>query len=269
MWKPLFAASAVLLSTACAPAPPPADSPDSWPPGRIVDLTHPFDERTIYWPTAEPFRLQVGSRGVTEAGYYYEANSFSAAEHGGTHLDAPIHFARHRWRTDEIPLERLMGPGLMVDVSDRALADRDYLVSVDDLERWESANGHMPPESILLFRTGYGPFWPDPVQYLGTDLKGEEGVAALHFPGLSPEAARWLVSEREISAVGIDTPSIDYGQSKLFESHQVLFEANIPAFENVALTGELPATGFDVVALPMKIRGGSGGPLRIVALLPE
>ncbi len=247
---------------------PPASPPNVWTVGKIVDLTHPFDETTIYWPTAEPFHLKIETRGVSEAGFYYEANSFAAAEHGGTHLDAPSHFAKDHWRNDQIPLEKLMGAAVVVDVSRKALQDADYLIGVDDLREWESANGRLPQGVILLFRTGYSQFWPDAARYLGTDLRGVEGVAQLHFPGISPEAARWLVAQRRVSAVGIDTASIDFGQSKLFETHQTLFRANIPAFENVDLSNELPTSGFHVVALPMKIGGGSGGPLRIVALTP-
>lgn len=259
---------AVVLSGCARVEAPAGETAKAESGGKIVDLTHPFDENTIYWPTAEPFQLRVDSKGVTPAGYYYEANSFSAAEHGGTHLDAPVHFARDGWRTDEIPLRRLMGPAVVIDVSPRALADRDYQVGVADLHGWEAENGRLPDGSILLLRTGYGAYWPNPVQYLGTALRGEAGVAELRFPGLSPEAAGWLVRERSVSAVGIDTPSIDYGRSTQFESHRVLFEANIPAFENVDLPAELPSSGFRVIALPMKIGGGSGGPLRIVAILP-
>ena len=103
---------------------------------------------------------------------------------------------------------------------------------------------------------------------MGTDERGPEAVAKLSFPGLHPDTATWLVNERKIAAIGLDTPSIDYGQSKLFEAHQILFKDNIPAFENVANLHQLPPKGAVVIALPMKIRNGSGGPLRIVAIKP-
>lgn len=237
--------------------------------GTVVDLTHPFEADTIYWPTdTEGFVLETVFQGMTEQGYYYAAHRFRAAEHGGTHLDAPIHFAAGKWTADEIPVERLIGPGIVVDASGKAAADRDYLVSVADFAAWEGEHGRIPDGAIVLLRTGYGRFWPDRERYLGTARRGPEAVAELHFPGLDPAAARWLVAERAIGAIGLDTPSIDRGQSKLFESHRALFAANIPAFENVAHLDRLPAAGFTVVALPMKIAGGSGGPLRIVALVP-
>ena len=236
--------------------------------GNIVDLTHAYDKDTVYWPTASGFEMDVDFKGVTEGGWYYEANTVRTAEHGGTHLDAPIHFAENRQHADEIPLEHLIGPAVVVDVADKAAADRDYQVSVTDFEDWEKANGRLPEGVIVLLRTGFGRFWPDRAAYMGTDERGPEAVAKLSFPGLHPDAARWLVTSRDIHAIGLDTPSIDFGQSKGFESHRILFDRNIPAFENVANLERLPASGFHVIALPMKIRGGSGGPLRIVAIVP-
>lgn len=234
----------------------------------FVDLTHPYDKSTVYWPTASGFKLDEDFKGTTDAGFYYEANTFTSAEHGGTHLDAPVHFAEGKQTVDEVPLSRLIGPAVVVDVSEQAAADRDYQVTVQDFENWETKNGQLPDRIIVLIRTGFGKFWPDREKYMGTAERGAEAVAKLHFPGLHPDAAQWLVDNRTISSIGLDTPSIDYGQSTGFESHRILFEQNIPAFENLANLDFLPNTGFDVVALPMKITGGSGGPLRIVAIVP-
>jgi len=239
-----------------------------FPNGRLIDLTYAFSEETIYWPTAKSFALEKVADGVTPGGYYYAANNFSAAEHGGTHLDAPIHFSEGKFTSDEIPLEQLVGAAIVVDVSAAAATNRDYQVSVADFEAWEQTHGKISDKAIVLLRTGYGKFWPNREQYLGTAEFGAEVVAKLHFPGLHPEAAKWLVDNRKISAIGLDTPSIDYGQSTRFESHVTLFSANIPAFENVANLEQLPAKGATVIALPMKIKGGSGGPLRIIAVAP-
>ncbi|HEX6728913.1 MAG TPA: cyclase family protein [Pyrinomonadaceae bacterium] len=236
-------------------------------PQRIVDLSYPFDSSTVYWPTAETFKLETDFEGQTEKGYYYSAYRYSAAEHGGTHLDAPVHFAKGRNSVDQIPLEQLIGSGLVIDVSRQCAANRDYQVNISDIQGWEKVNGRIPAGSIVLLRTGFGKFYPDPKRYLGTDERGADAVPKLHFPGLDPEAARWLTQNRSIKAIGLDTPSIDYGQSTLFESHRILFDKNIPAFENVANLDQLPIRGFTVIALPMKIKGGSGGPLRIVATL--
>ncbi|NIM50529.1 MAG: cyclase family protein [Gemmatimonadales bacterium] len=233
-----------------------------------IDLTYSYNAQTIYWPTAEPFGLEQVASGVTEAGYYYAANNFSAAEHGGTHFDAPIHFAEGKPTADQIPLSRLIGPAVVIDVEANASANADYLVSIADFEAFEAVHGPMPDGAIVLLRTGWGRHWPDAAAYLGTDVRGEDAIPLLHFPGLEPTAARWLVEERSIAALGIDTPSIDYGQSSDFESHQVLLAAEIPAFENVANLDRMPEAGGYVIALPMKIEGGSGGPLRIVGVVP-
>jgi len=232
-----------------------------------VDLTHSFDSTTIYWPTAQPFRLQVVAEGDTPGGYYYAAANFSAAEHGGTHLDSPVHFARGRHTTDQIPLHQLVGAAVVVDVSAQAAGNADYRATPADLDLFEQQHGPIPPRAIVLVRTGWGSRWPDRQAYLGTTLTGPRAVPQLHFPGIDSSAARWLAG-RAVSAVGIDTPSIDYGQSTSFDTHRILFAENIPAFENVASLDRLPPTGAYVVALPMKIAGGTGGPLRIVAVIP-
>jgi kynurenine formamidase len=237
--------------------------------GRIVDLTHPFDESTIYWPTEEGFVLEHGSAGMTERGYYYEAHRFRGAEHGGTHIDAPVHFAHGRRSVDAIPVEQLVGPAVVIDVSEKCAADPDAQIEIEDLRAFEARHGALPDGVILLLHTGFGRRWPDRSAYLGTAERGPAAVAKLHFPGLHPEAARWLARQRRVGAVGIDTASIDFGKSVAFETHRALFEAEIPALENLALLDALPPTGAFVIALPMKIAGGSGAPLRVVALLPD
>jgi len=237
--------------------------------GTWVDLAYPFDSTTIYWPTAKPFQLEVVSAQRTPAGYYYAANNIAAAEHGGTHLDSPVHFAEGKHTTEQIPLEQLMGPAVVINVSQKAETNADYQILPGDIITWEETHGRMPTGVIVLFRTGWGSRWPDRARYLGTTKTGPAAVPQLHFPGIDPATARWLMAERRIDAVGIDTPSIDYGQSTTFDTHQTLFAANIPAFENIANLERLPATGAFVIALPMKIAGGSGGPLRIIAMVPR
>ncbi len=234
----------------------------------IVDLTHDFSKETIYWVTAKEFELDVVAHGETEHGFFYAANNFTTAEHGGTHIDAPIHFAEDGQTVDEIPVENLVGHAIKIDVSKKALKDRDYLISIDDFLNWEKReNMQIPDGCIVLLETGFSRFYPNKLKYLGTEMRGPEAVKDLHFPGLSPEAAEWLVKNRNIHSIGIDTPSIDYGQSEKFKTHVILLGENIPAFENLTNVDQLPSKGFTIIALPMKIKGGSGGPLRIIALV--
>lgn len=236
---------------------------------KIVDLTYSFDSLTIFWPTEEGFQLEAEFKGMTEKSYFYSANKFCTAEHGGTHIDAPIHFYKEKNTVDKIPLEKLIGQGVVIDVSDKCAGNRDYLVMIEDFKAWERENGDMPDNSIVLLKTGFGKYWPDRTKYMGTDERGLAAVAKLHFPGLHPDAAKWLVINKNIKAVGIESPSIDYGQSQLFETHIYLTENEVPILENVAYLEKLPLKGFTIIALPMKIEGGSGGPTRIIALLNQ
>lgn len=237
---------------------------------KIIDLSHDYSKETIYWVTAKQFELDTVYMGETEQGFYYSANNFSTAEHGGTHIDAPIHFAKGGQTVDEIPLEKLIGPAIKIDVSEKAIQDVDYLIGIEDFVNWEAQQQMTIPEgSIVLLQTGHSTYYPLKEKYLGTDQRGAEAIALLHFPGLSAEAASWLVEKRNINAIGIDTPSIDYGQSQDFKSHVILLSKNIPAFENLTHLDQLPNKDFEVIALPMKIKGGSGAPLRIVAMLKE
>lgn len=235
---------------------------------KIIDLSHTYSDETVYWVTAKEFRLDTVFEGQTDKGYYYSAYNFSTAEHGGTHIDAPIHFAEKGQTVDEIPLEKLMGSAIKIDVSNNAFNNPDYLITIDDLKAWETKEKTpIPDGSIVLLQTGFSKYYPNKVKYMGTDERGEIAVKKLHFPGLSPEAAKWLVEQRAINAIGIDTPSIDYGQSEYFKSHVILLSKDIPAFENLTNLDQLPSRGFEVIALPMKIQGGSGAPLRIVAVI--
>ena len=237
--------------------------------GSWIDLTYDFTHETIVWPTSERFSIDTVFAGHTDAGFYYESFRFCTAEHGGTHMDAPIHFSEDRLRAHEVPLYNLIAHAAVVDVSVNAQRNRDYQITVEDVTSWERHNGRSINGLILLFRTGFGDFWPDAEKYMGTNKRGEAGVAELCFPGIHPDTAKWLVENRDIRAVGLDTPSLDYGKSTLFESHQFLAGDNIPGFENVANLDRLPPYGAFVVALPMKIRDGSGAPLRIVAFVPD
>jgi kynurenine formamidase len=267
--KPLIVLIAATFLVACQTSPRQPSQPISSvaiDESKVVDLTYSFDEKTIYWPTAKPFTWEKEAWGVSTGGYWYSAARYAASEHGGTHLDAPIHFGEGKQAADEIPLTRLISPAVVINIAEACAKNADYLLTVEDIAAWENQNGHIPGNSIVLVHTGWGRFWGDKKQYLGTDVAGD--VANLHFPGISREAAKLLTEQRKIDAVGIDTASIDHGPTKDFIAHQILNGANIYALENVANLEKLPTKGATVIALPMKIKGGTGGPARIIALLP-
>jgi kynurenine formamidase len=262
-------ASAVCVALVAGGCSSPRPSlPAAFPAGEVIDLSHVYDSSTIFWPTADTFRLEKVTEGMTPGGYYYAANNFFTSEHGGTHIDSPVHFAKGKLTVDQLPLARLIGPAAVIDVTDRVDRDPDYQVTAADIQQAESRDGEIRPDAIVLIRTGFSRRWPDAARYLGTAERGAEAVAKLHFPGLHPDGARWLVANRQFKAIGIDTASIDYGQSTQYESHRVLFERDIPALENLAALDRLPPRGATIVALPMKIGGGSGAPLRAIAIVP-
>ena len=257
-----IAALALLVLSACASAPG-VDLRDA----ELVDLTWAFDERTLYWPTSpSAFEIQQLAYGATPGGWFYASNAVCTPEHGGTHLDAPIHFAEGKRTADQIPLEQLLAPAVVIDVASKAEADPDYRLTAEDVRAWEARHGAIAAGTIVLLRTGWGTRWPDRKRYFGDDTPGV--VDNLHFPSYGEDAARLLVEERRVAALGVDTASIDYGQSKDFIVHRIANGANVPGFENVAHLERLPPRGSFVIALPMKIAGGSGGPLRIVAAIP-
>ena len=233
---------------------------------RILDLSYPFDERTIYWPTAAPFRLTHDFEGTTEGGFFYASNSLCASEHGGTHLDAPYHFYEAGRTTDGIPPRSLIARACVIDARAACASEPDHAISVDEIRSFEATNGPIPEGAIAILFTGWGQRWPDRRRYLGDDTPGD--ASRLHFPGLSPEAAAYLARERRVAGVGIDTASIDPGNSKDFKAHRILSAANVYNLENLAGVDRLPPKGATLIALPMKIGGGTGGPARVIAILP-
>jgi kynurenine formamidase len=233
---------------------------------KLVDLTYDFDADTLYWPTAKPFEWKKDAWGMGPGGFWYTMASFAGSEHLGTHIDSPIHFAKDGLTTNAIPLARLAGPAVVVDIAAACAKDRDYRATAGDLAAWEKAHGRIPDGAIVLFRTGWGKFWGDRGKYFGNPKVGT--AEGLHFPGISKEAAEFLGKQRQVDGVGIDTASIDYGASSDFIAHRILAAAGRYNLENVANLERLPAKGATLVALPMKIKGGTGGPVRVIAILP-
>jgi kynurenine formamidase len=234
----------------------------------LVDLTHAYDADTIYWPTSPTrFELNELSRGQTEGGWFYSAFSFSMPEHGGTHLDAPYHFDEAGNTVDQVPLSQLLGAAFVIDVAEQAANDRNYRLSAADVMTFEAEHGEIAEGSIVVLRTGWSGFWPDVLAYLGDDTPND--ASNLSFPSFGEEAVAFLINERSVSAIGVDAASIDYGQSQHFPVHRIAGRANIPGLENLTSLEGLPPTGASIIALPIKIAGSSGGPVRVVAVLPK
>lgn len=234
----------------------------------LIDLTHSFSAQTIYWPSATTtFRHDTLSFGPTPGGYFYSAFALSTPEHGGTHLDAPIHFGEGKQASEAIPLNRMIARAVVIDVSAKADSNRDYLLTPDDITEFERQHGQIAEATIVLLRTGWSRHWPDKLAYLGDNTPGD--ASKLHFPSFGPDAARLLVQQRRVAALGVDVASIDAGNSTDFMVHRIAAESNVPGFENLTNLDQLPPTGSVVIALPMKIEGGSGGPLRAVAMVPR
>jgi len=239
------------------------------PEGKLLDMTYPFDDAAIYWPTATPFRLTKVAWGVSPGGWWYASNDFSASEHGGTHADAPIHFARGGRTMEQIPLAEWIGPAVKVDVTGKCRSNRDYLLTKEDVLGWETTHGRMPPHSWVIMQTGIDTTaYPNRREVLGTEKTGPDALPELSFPGFSEDVVGFLLADRGITGIAIDTPSIDYGRSADFKAHRVLCGAGKLALENIANLDRLPASGATLYVIPMLIRGGSGAPARVFAILP-
>jgi kynurenine formamidase len=229
----------------------------------IIDLTYPYNEKTIYWPTEKGFNLKKVFYGDTPNGYFYSAFKFCAPEHGGTHLDAPRHFSKHGNTVDQIPVSQLIGNAVVIDVEKKVARNRDYEITKDDIKSFEIKHGALNSQDIVLFYTGWGKYWGNKKSYLGSNAFND--VYHLHFPGISKKAALYLVSKK-VKGIGLDTPSLDHGPSRQFWAHRIILGANIYGLENIAHLNNLPPRGARLIVAPMKIQGGSGAPTRIFAL---
>jgi len=259
-----FAVAIVSLILLAAPTPSSAASEE-----KLVDMTFPFSEESIYWPTDKPFTPTVVFKGITDGGWWYASNQYAASEHGGTHVDAPIHFHEHGRTIGQVPLQEWIGPAVKIDVTGKSLANRDYQLSVEDILAWEKKHGPIPQGAWVIMHSGIDDrFYPNRKEVLGTDKTGMDAVAELHFPGFSPEAVAFLLANRAITGIAVDTPSIDPGSSKDFKAHRALCKAQKLALENIANLDKIPESGAMLYVIPMFIQNGTGAPARVFAKLP-
>jgi kynurenine formamidase len=208
----------------------------------VVDLTHAVDARALAYEPA--------------------GKSLLSPALFGTRIDAPAHFARGLWTVDQIPTERLIAPLVVLDVTTNASNRPDYQISVADIARWEQAHNQIPLGSVIMARTGWDARWNSVKEYRNADRTG-----TMHFPGYSPDAAKFLIEGRNALGLGIDTASVDYGPSKDFPVRQFTLSHSVYQLENVANLDHAPATGGMVVVAPTKLESGSDGPVRILALV--
>jgi kynurenine formamidase len=227
---------------------------------RVVDLTYAINDKLPAWPGDDKtFEAKVVATPEKD-GYF--ARSFWTLEHYGTHMDAPAHFPGGKQTLDQISVTRFFGPADVIDVRDEVAKDSDYRLTPARVEKWEAAHGQIGAGAIVLLRTGWASRWPDQARYRNMDSHG-----VMHFPGFSVAAARMLIARGAVG-FGIDTLSIDYGPSKDFEVHRIDMPAGLFHLENLANLGRLPEAGAFLIAAPIKLEGGSGGPVRVFALLP-
>ena len=226
---------------------------------RVIDLTHTAGQNSPTYDVDQKFTAHVVATPAKE-GYF--ARDIAFPEHFSTHIDAPAHFAAGRWTVDQIPADRLVAPLVIIDVSTQAKKNADYQLSPDDIAEWEKENGTIPQNAVIVLRTGWSEKWDSPKEYRNPDAQG-----GMHFPGYSLDAAKFLVESRSAIGLGVDTLSVDYGLSKDFPVHHYTAGKSVYHLENVADPWRVPATGALVMVAPAKIEGGSGGPVRILALL--
>lgn len=227
----------------------------------VVDLTHTINDKVPPFSLSQSANYKITVEDTIEKDKVF-VRKFSMPEHYGTHIDAPAHFAAGLWTVDQIPAERLIAPMVVLDISSKAKTDADYQLSVEDIASWEHVHGQIPGNAVVMLNTGWGPRWDSIKDFRNADAKG-----VMHFPGYSVDAAKFLTEARAVLALGIDTLSVDYGPSADFPVHHYTMPHSVYHLEDVADLDQVPATGATVIVAPIKLEGGSGGPVRILALV--
>ncbi|MEE9201335.1 MAG: cyclase family protein [Candidatus Brocadiales bacterium] len=228
---------------------------------RVIDLTYPLNDKNPYWPGPRyrPFKHETIATLESDGVY---SGSYSTPEHLGTHLDAPNHFDSDQPSVDQLSLNELVGPAVVIDIRKQAASDPDYRLSVGDIRKWEAQNGRIPKGAIVLMHSGWGERWTDSDRYKNADPSG-----TLHWPGFSGEAALLLAEERDVKAIGVDTLSVDNGPSGDYPVHHVFNSRGRWMLENLDNLEKLPPKGSTLIVAPIKIEGGSGGQARVWAVI--
>ena len=239
---------------------------------RTIDLTQSLSEDTPVLVLPEPFgqtapfsRQEISA--YDERGVAWHWNNFTTGEHTGTHFDAPVHWVTGKGlpenTVDTIPVQNFAGQAVVLDASQEAAADPDFVLTVAFIETWEQRHGRIPAKSWVLLRTDWS-------KRQGDDYTNRRDDGA-HTPGPDPEAVRFLIEQRGIIGFGVETIGTDAGQAHLMDppypAHTLLHGAGLYGLQCLENLDQLPATGALIVAAPLKIAGGSGSPLRVLAFV--
>ena len=227
----------------------------------VVDLTHNLSEKSPNWEGTQKSPFEARQLGRLEKDGYF-SRTICLPEHFSTHIDAPAHFAAGAWTVDQIPASHLVAPLVVIDVRAQVAGNPDYLVTPGDVAAWEKLHGRIPAGAVVMAFTGWDNRWNSMKDYRNADAKG-----VMHFPGFAPATAKLLVTERHVAGLGIDTLSIDYGPSPDYPAHRFVLAQNVYQLENVTNLGAVPAVGATLVVGAAKLEGGSGGPVRLLALV--
>lgn len=180
-------------------------------------------------------------------------------------MDSPAHLHKGSWRVHQIPIGNLVGPGVIIDVKEKAKKNVDYQVTRSDFEDWENQYGKIPDGAVVIMNSGWSERYPDPARVFNTTTP--DNTSTYHFPSWHEDAIDWLVKNRKVHVVGVDTPSNDYGPSTNYPAHVILGSRNIPGIENVANLDLVPQSGSIIVVGAMKLDDGSGCPVRVIAIV--
>lgn len=227
---------------------------------RVVDLSHVISPEIPLWPGDPAVEFKTVAD-IDKDGYYLR--SFTIGEHSATHMNAPNSFHAGGAGIDGYAAESLVVPAVVVDVAGKAAADADYAATVEDITTWEAKNGRIPKGSVVLLSTGWAKRWDDPKAFLNVDADGK-----LHFPGFGGDTTKFLLAERGIAGVGIDTHGVDPGLDESFATNNQVLEQPRIALENLANLDQLPPTGSTLVIGLLRLKDGSGSPVSVLAFVP-
>ncbi|XP_073979596.1 kynurenine formamidase-like [Rhodnius prolixus] len=224
-----------------------------------VDLSFGYENSTVYYPGGAPFRWTNKRIQENPDGTKYAAFDFELAEHAGTHIDAPYHFKEDGTTVDKIPLHKFFTTGILINATTETGTNSSYILPASKLIEWERVNGEIPENSVVMINFGWAKLhYPDRKHYLGpTDQD-------LRFPALSIEAAEWIVNTKRVVGVGVDTASPD--KPPQAGIHELFANNDMYILENLNISEPMPPK-FRVIILPMKLVGGTGGPVRVVAFV--